>query len=512
MRINGLSGIDVDSMVKEMMKPYKIKVDKETQQRDLIKWKQDLYRDVTKNMRGIHNKYFDILSKDYILSPSKLSSVKAESKDSSILDVSGLSGAKPGTYEVEIDKLATGAKIDSNNGITLSDGLKTKLSEEVNLTFKIDGKDKEIKVAKDSTLGDLVDAINSNLKDFGVKASYSEFSNKFTIETTKTGKNAQLNATGLDSIKVPNGSLFDGQTVKQGINAQYTITLPDRTKCENLESETNSFTKDNIKFNFNSTGGTKFTIKSDVSGTVDKITEFIDDYNKLIEDMYSKVTTRKNKQGEYLPLTEEQKKDMSKEDIERWEAKGKQGILKGDMLLNSILGDMRGVFDSYTGMGKELTKMGISLTSDMGKPGQVKIDKEKLTKALEEDGENVINKLISTEKIEVTDPMGKPVLDKDGKKIMTSKGAFARLKDIMNDTCIKYGGKLLDKAGIEGVSASNDELSKLISKRDQKLKEMQEDLAKKEQAFYVKFSRLEQAMNKFNAQQSSLSQQMGGGM
>ena len=688
MRINGFSGLDVDTMVKEMMKPYNVRVDSQRQQRDTIKWKQELYRDTTKNMRGFYNKYFDVLSKDYILSSSKLSSTKATSMDPSILDVTGLSGAKTGTYKVKIDKLAEAANVTSE--VKLSDGLKTKLdlAGDTELAFNVNGTNKKVIIKKDSTVEDMIATINSSLKDAGVKASYSEFSGKLLIENTKTGSNSSLEINGLENIKVGGNNLFalggsttnygqinlvkdfkvdgntslkslsgteikipasygkdgkeqvikiedtdtvttlmdklkasvkdeskvvfkDGKllfdestilnttnlineklslqdlnlknevltiggqdvnlqnidTVKdlmneidkvvnsdpnkpkqsvtftngvlkfgtgsegniaftgnglekysynenKGSDAEFRITLPDGKEYpenpgETFKSETNSFTKDNITFNFNSTTEVgkevSFTVKNDVSDTVDKIVSFVDEYNKMVDDIYSKVTTKKNKHGEYLPLTEDQRKAMSEDEIKRWEEKGKNGLLKGDMLLSSILADIRGVFDSYSGLGKELNRMGIGLTSDTTKPNRLQIDKEKLTKALETEGDEVIKTLISTEKETVKGPYGND--------IQRSKGALTRLKDTIYDSSMKYGAKLLEKAGFDGTaSSSNNELSKAIAQRDDKIKSMEKDLRVRENMFYLKFSKLETAMSKFNAQQSSMMQQFGGGM
>lgn len=688
MRINGFSGFDVDSMVKEMMKPYNIRVDSQRQQRDVVKWKQELYRDTTKNMRGFHNKYFDVLSKDYILSSSKLSSTKATSMDPSILDVKGLSGAKPGTYKVKINKLAEAANVESD--LKLSDGLKTKLdlTGDTELAFHVNGTNKKITIKKDSTVEDMITTINSSLKEAGVKASYSEFSGKLVIENTKTGSNSSLEINGLENIKVGGKNLFvsggkttnygqinlikdfkidentslkslsgtevkipasygkdgkeqvikiedtdtvttlmnkikssvsdeskvsfkDGKILfdekailntndlindklslqelnlkdktltiggkdinlkdidtvkdlmdkinevvnsdpmkpkqsvtffngvlkfgtgdegdirfngdgletysyneKKGVDSEFRITLPDGKEYpenpgETFKSETNSFTKDNITFTFNSTTEVgkevSFTVKNDVSDTVDKIVAFVDEYNKMVDDMYSKVTTKKNKHGEYLPLTEEQRKSMSEEEIKRWEEKGKNGLLKGDMLLTSILTDMRGVFDSYSGLGKELNRMGISLTSDTTKPNRLQIDKEKLTKALETEGDEVIKTLVSTEKETVKGPYGND--------IQRSKGVFTRLKDTIYDSSMKYGAKLLEKAGFDGTaSSSNNELSKAIAQRDDKIKRMEKDLKIRENMFYLKFSKLETAMSRFNAQQTAMMQQFGGGM
>ncbi|MGL5477506.1 MAG: flagellar cap protein FliD N-terminal domain-containing protein, partial [Clostridium sp.] len=61
MRIPGLAtGMDTDSMVKEMMKPYQMKVDRVKQDNLRIKYQQDLYRDVLKQSQDFYNKYFSI--------------------------------------------------------------------------------------------------------------------------------------------------------------------------------------------------------------------------------------------------------------------------------------------------------------------------------------------------------------------------------------------------------------------------------------------------------------------
>ncbi|EPS53133.1 flagellar hook-associated protein 2 [Clostridium botulinum A1 str. CFSAN002368] len=46
MRIGGLSGLDTDNMIKNMMKPYTMRVDKMKQNAQIVKWQQDAYRSV----------------------------------------------------------------------------------------------------------------------------------------------------------------------------------------------------------------------------------------------------------------------------------------------------------------------------------------------------------------------------------------------------------------------------------------------------------------------------------
>ena len=69
---------------------------------------------------------------------------------------------------------------------------------------------------------------------------------------------------------------------------------------------------------------------------------------------------------------------------------------------------------------------------------------------------------------------------------------------------------LAKKAGIEGTASfTNNELTKSISEYENKIKDMEKDFAKREQALYSKYAALEAMMNKLNAQQSSLLSMFG---
>ena len=63
---------------------------------------------------------------------------------------------------------------------------------------------------------------------------------------------------------------------------------------------------------------------------------------------------------------------------------------------------------------------------------------------------------------------------------------------------------------MEGTSTfSNNELTKSISSYEKKIKDMETDFSRREQALYSKYATLETMMNKLNAQQSNLLSQLG---
>lgn len=588
MRITGLAtGIDTDSYVKDMMKPYQAKVDKKIQEKEVVQWKQDMYRSVIKDMRDFYDKYFDPLSKDALILEKNLNTTLAKVEKESVSKITTSNGAKTGTYNLKVNKLAEPPKITSD---TLSNGLGTDLglSDETKLSFNVDGKSIDITLKAGATARDLMNEVNSNLKSYGIKAEYSEFTKKLSIESTKTGEGSKIEVNGLDSLsgigisssgnettyksnKLDLASITDlkldtkltdfkdqvikigdkeitiseddtvadlmskikengGDTVKftgdgitfetkgtqdvtlnnktlttevrtfneiTGSNAEYEIILPGSSEILTLTNESNNFSIDGINFSLNGVGETTFTISKDTEGSVDKIKGFVEDYNKLIDSIYSKVSEKKT--YGYDPLTDEQKSEMTEKEIELWEAKAKQGLLKNDNELNSILSNLReAILQGVEGAGITLKEIGITFTSDTTKPGQLVLDETKLKDALETREEDVFQLF-----------NGKST-SSDEKEKYNQSGIFTRMKDIFYNSSKTSSAPLIKKAGYEGTTAvKNNELTKKMEEQQKIIDKMQKDLATKENAFYQKFANLETVMNNLNSQQNYLLQQLG---
>lgn len=110
-----------------------------------------------------------------------------------------------------------------------------------------------------------------------------------------------------------------------------------------------TFTSDSNVFNINgltikATGETKegetITINTDTDsqGMYDKIKDFLSEYNSLINELstlYNAASASK-----YEPLTEDQKKEMSESEIEKWEAKIKDSILRKDSTIGGVMNAM----------------------------------------------------------------------------------------------------------------------------------------------------------------------------
>ncbi len=195
---------------------------------------------------------------------------------------------------------------------------------------------------------------------------------------------------------------------------------------------------------------------------------------------------------------------MSEDEIKLWNEKVEKGQLSRDndltRISNSLKQAMRTLVD---GSGLNLENIGITPVADYQgtKNGTFTIDETKLTKALEENSEEVMNLFIKS----------KPKDDSLSESTKYSEtGIMQRLKDILYNETVTVASSLLKKSGIEGSSTSyNNELTKSIEKYEQKMKDMEKDFSRREQALYTKYANLETIMNKYNSQQSYLMQQLG---
>lgn len=623
LRIGGLAtGLDTDTLVKQMMQPYTMKVDKMKQDRQIITWKQELYRDILSDTANISKTYFDILkpennmlSKNTYAGFDVTSNNNVDGQSAGVTATTSL-GAVAGSYKVDVERLAETAKIegtkifvnDSNStfnlanwkgktitfkngekaesitigdtitdkasliadintklgavntnlatGISVSDvsgaGIRfTGLSDSVKvvsttvvdemsniinlnryttklidlgvtdgiLSFQYNDSNgvpqpkKDITISKDTTISQLMDEINQGTSG-AVKLNFSELTNEFSIESLQTGGISSLNVTGDGATNILtklNLTVPVGGTI--GIDAKITITPPGiNSEATTVEKSGNNFSIDGINYSLSKLSSNNITVAGNTQKTYDKIKGFIDKYNELIDKVNQK--TDEKKQYKFRPLTDEQRTDMSEDEIKQWEIKAKEGLLKSDQSLENMLNSMRSAFyKGVDGAGIYLSDIGLSTSADTSLRGKIIIDETKLKTAIETRGEQVANLFTKTS----TTPYS-PDASSDDKRIRNEEqGIFQRINDILQDytrtTLRNSNGKrgiLFEKAGMKG-DQYKSLLSEDIIKKDEKINEMIRSLAAKENRFYMQFSRLEVAMNKLNSQSSWLTQQFSQG-
>lgn len=342
---------------------------------------------------------------------------------------------------------------------------------------------------------EIVDHINKVLKDQGVAITASVNNGKLILTSNIVG--SQYNV----DVKVANNDI---DLATEGVDAEF-IIKNSKGGVYTHKGISNTVTLDGVTFKF--TGdipaeGVTINGKQNVTEIKDNLVKFFNDYNTLIEKLNKLTTDKRNRN--FSPLTADQKKEMSEDEIKLWNEKVENGQLSRDTDLsrisNSLKQAMRTLVD---GTGFNLQKIGISPVADYQgtKNGTFTIDETKLTKALEENSQEIMDMFMKSAPKDDT--------LSEGQKYSRT-GIMQRVKDVLYKETVTIKSSLIQKAGIEGSSASyTNELTKSIEKYEQKMADMEKDFTRREQALYTKYANLETIMNKYNSQQSYLSQQLG---
>ena len=93
------------------------------------------------------------------------------------------------------------------------------------------------------------------------------------------------------------------------------------------------------------------TTEDDTDGIYDMIKNFFKEYNSLINQM-DKLYNADSSKG-YEPLLDEEKEAMSESEIEEWETKIKDSILRKDSSLNTIASEMKRIMMEGVNMAEE---------------------------------------------------------------------------------------------------------------------------------------------------------------
>ena len=361
------------------------------------------------------------------------------------------------------------------------------------LKLSMDGK--EINLTKND-LNLTSEELSFKLSTAGIDGAITISDNKVVITSNKLGTD--------DSLKVTR--TMQEISVTPGQDANITITDKSSGNIYKHTGSSNVITVDDITFtiNDNITESEKVNItgKIDATGVKDKLVNFINDYNKLMEKLNTLTSEKRNRN--YNPLTDEQKKEMTETEIKLWEEKVKQGQLYKDSDISRIANSMKDAMRSLVeGVDGSLEKFGINPVSDYQgtKNGTFTVDEDKLTKVLENNVEEVM-------KLFISNPTSTESMTEQEKNSKT--GIAQRLKNILYTETVKTSSVLIKKAGIEGsATVANNELTKSIEKYERKIVDMEKSFSTREQQLYSKWATIETMMNKLNSQQSYLLSQLG---
>lgn len=404
-----------------------------------------------------------------------------------------------------------------SNRLDTSDTLATiadQLSSSTALTFNDDG---EVELTingtamtfdKDDTLADMMDEIND--ADLGVTMTYDSLTGELVMTADDTGAGNKLSVSDVGTSNFA-AVLLSNYTA--GADAKLTID------GQTITRSTNSVTIDGVTYTANqvTTDTDTVTVTQDTDGVYDLISNFVDAYNTLIATINEAVD--EDKDSDYPPLTDDQKDEMTDDEITAWETKAKVGLLESDSTLKDFLSDLRSaLIDSVSGVTTTLSSIGIT-TGTYDEDGTLDIDEDTLTAAIESDPEAVMElftQQATSKTSDGTSLAGTAVVRSlDASELSTrykEEGIGYRFYDILQENISTIRdtagnkGTLIEIAGTDNDTSDTDNtLTTKIDKYEDEISDEEDRLDDYEETLYNKYTTLETYINTMNAQLSALS-------
>lgn len=532
-RIGGLaSGMDTESIVKQLMKTERAKMERFTQRKTYRTWQQEAYQEMNRSIAtyitearkkvGLEVDYFGNTRPD---SKDKMNWLKtATSSNEKAFTVQAASSAMTGNYNIEVTQLASSASISSSTGTGWS--AETKLSETMSIadtdTIQISVNGKNIDLSGSDTLRSVAKKIQS---ETGVSANFDTGSGRLFLSTKKTGSDAKIEF-GNDvqtadfmtamGLQISGGGLsVSGQNAKIKVNGG-----------SEIEYQSNNIHLNGLDITLKNTtaGAEHINVSLDVDGAYKKVKEFVDEYNKMIDTMNKKISEEKYR--DYAPLTSEQREALKENDIKLWEEKAKSGLLKDDEIIRRTMQRMRGGMYEKVADGGAIYNMGIT-TGNYKDGGKLQIDENKFKKALQEDPDKVMQTLFGASSLSKETILAGDSEAERARKIQhnnkrnTENGVFVRafenltegIEDILtksgpgNDSAILRGVNQHILNRYKTVLGSRNEIELDIRRISKRMDDENRKLTSIENRYWRQFSEMEKAMQKMQSQSGWLAQQ-----
>lgn len=521
-RFSGLAtGLDTDNIVKELMNAHRIPLVRLQQQRQLLEWQKEAYREINRLITSFRDAVAPLRLQSTFL--AKTSHVN----DTSVANVTATSNAMDGTYSIHVIQLARGASLTGKSLKTdeMNVNLNTKLQDLLGsgaLPQEIYLNDVKIELGENATVASFVADVNAKSSETGVKVSFDTVTQRFFFTTTRTGKEWTDENGHTRQVKIDfGGNSGDALVFLEkaiGIDPKYLVKLDEGVDPEiyaqltgqnavvryqgsdEIEFTTNNISINGLNIQLKGTGEVTVTVSPDVDAVFNAIKKFVDEYNKLVDEVNKKL--REPRYRDYLPLTQEQKDEMSEKEIELWEARAKSGLIRNDSMLTSILSQLRMALYSTVESSalKNLPAIFIETGTYVDPDGNL-IDGERGKLAIR--NESALRDLIRDNLDEVM-------------KLFT-------VNDANNQNNVGIGWRLYNLAGaaksqlekkaglVSGPVVDSSTLGERIRDMNERIEQMQRRLVTIEQRYWAQFTALERAIARMNMQSAWLAQTFGGG-
>lgn len=528
------SGIDVESLVKVGMMSEQKKYDRLYKKEVETEWRKEAFADVYSAVNTFRSSMSDMRLS------SRTKPMTATSSLSDVVTATANANAGVMSHTVEVTQAASnaylmtaaGQKVARTNtaapasvalkdvafaGGTMPAGM---ASGDTALSFKLSNGTGTAEVkftaeeifTKNLTLNDLATRINNarfidsdgKKTALNITASYDAVSDAFSIVNTKSGSDNKVSL----SVDTGAGSAADttallnnlklGQVSGGSISAPLSFTAAGTTSTleaagTNASVKVDGRTYTDLQENKLQVNGVTYTFKKETpAGTtaqvtiaqdqeklVENVKKFVEDYNKLLDDLHGRYNN--NKYPDYEVLTKDQEASMSHEQVEKWNERAKSGLLYRDGYLRSIISDMRDAVTNRVGSapGRYNNLAAIGITSK-DQSGHLKLDENKLRTAISAEPD-AVNQIFSH-----TD-------DDDN---YGDNGVATRLAERLG----KRMESLKSHAGMTANKSDRSELGKLIENYEKQMSDFKQLMSSFENQLYKKYNAMEEAISKLSSQ------------
>lgn len=506
MRLTGLmSGMDTESIVQELVSARQTKVDDLKKEQTRHEWTQNAWSDLNKKLKSLQSKYLNSMR----FSDAYTKKVTKVSNSSAVSVITG-DGVVDGVQELKINKVAktaylTSGKLEGESGSLtalskLSD-IKDAEIENGSITIKAGSKSVDLDITADTTISDVLD----KLKEAGLNASFDANNQRFFISAKESGKANDFSITSNDLngekalaamglVAGDDSSDPTGEKMARKIDGQDAEILLNGAK---FTSSNNVFEINGLTITaLSETNGESVTLttQNDTDGMYDLIKGFLKEYNSIINEI-DKLYNADSSKG-YDPLTSEEKEAMSESEIEEWEQKIKDSLLRRDSNLSTIRSTfITGMASGVSVNGKDmyLFDFGIDTLGYFSAP-----DNEKNAYHIDGDPDD-------EETMNETDKL-KSMIASDPDTVVAfftqlSRDLYSKMTDLSSsvDGYRTFGSFYDDKK----MKSDYDDYTT-------KIKEAEEKLADYEDKWYSKFSAMETAMAKMQSNANAVTSLLGG--
>lgn len=619
-RITGMnSGMDTESIISELVKAQKTKVDSVKKKQTSLQWKQDAWKELNSKIYKLYNGTLANMrfSADYSKKTTDIS-------NSAIASVIAGDSAMNSTQELIVSKLATsgyltGAEMtgDVTKNTKLTD---MGITAGSSITVTTGGKSTDIKITSDTTVKDFV----AQLQNAGVEANFDEKNKRLHIAAKKSGKENDFAITAsneggktalkqlgifvydeaaeaeykkyatmdavakqaavdadVEKLKQAYISQRDGLTKtkktqtdtlnedKKALKAEFGIDVENYEKDQEALAKTDAaltdiknyvteageatdalktqvneawtykiaqaiaiyngghadaevsgahknvvqdakitlngvtYTGTSNTFEINgltitalqeSTEKVTLTTRQDTDGIYDMIKNFMKEYNALINEM-DKLYNSESTKG-YEPLTDEEKDEMSDSEVEKWEKKIQDSILRRDSNLSTISSAMKNIMlqgATVNGERMYLSSFGIET---LGYFSAEENEKNAYHINGDEDDSVVSSKENSLKTAIASDP----------------DTVIAFFSELSNNLYKQLSSLSTSLEGVRSFGSFYDDkkMKDDYNTYTTKIKDQEEKLTAMEERWYNKFSAMETALAKMQSNQSAVSSLLGG--